>query len=36
MLLTDEADYRTPMSETKQYFQALRLRKVNTVVAVII
>ena len=28
MLLTGEADYRTPMSETEQYYQALRLQKV--------
>ena len=31
MLLTGEADYRTPMSETEQYFQALKLRQVDTV-----
>jgi acylaminoacyl-peptidase len=30
MLLTGEADYRTPMAETEQYYQALRLRKVPT------
>ncbi|MEM7369811.1 MAG: S9 family peptidase [Bacteroidota bacterium] len=30
MLLTGEADYRTPMSETEQYYQALKLRKVET------
>jgi len=30
MLLTGEADYRTPMGETEQYFQALRLRGVPT------
>ena len=30
MLLTGEADYRTPISETEQYYQALRLRKVDT------
>ncbi|MEZ5500842.1 MAG: S9 family peptidase [Steroidobacteraceae bacterium] len=30
MLLTGEADYRTPMSETEQFYQALKLRKVPT------
>lgn len=30
MLLTGEADYRTPMSESEQYYQALRLLKVPT------
>lgn len=30
MLLTGEADYRTPMAETEQYYQALRLRQVPT------
>ena len=30
MLLTGEADYRTPMSETEQYFQALKHRGVDT------
>ncbi len=30
MLLTGEEDYRTPMSETEQYYQALKLRKVDT------
>ena len=29
MLLTGEEDYRTPMSETEQYYQALKLRKVD-------
>jgi dipeptidyl aminopeptidase/acylaminoacyl peptidase len=29
MLLTGEADYRTPMAETEQYYQALKLRKVD-------
>lgn len=29
-LLTGEADYRTPMSESEQYYQALKLRKVDT------
>ena len=30
MLLTGEADYRTPMSESEQYYQALKLRKIET------
>ena len=30
MLLTGEEDYRTPMSETEQYYQALKLRKIDT------
>ena len=30
MLLTGEADYRTPMSETEQYYQALKHRKIDT------
>ncbi|KZN52111.1 S9 family peptidase [Pseudoalteromonas luteoviolacea] len=30
MLLTGENDYRTPMSETEQYYQALQLRNVET------
>lgn len=30
MLLTGEQDYRTPMSETEQYYQALQLAKVET------
>ena len=30
MLLTGEADYRTPMSESEQYYQALKLRGVDT------
>lgn len=30
MLLTGEADYRTPISESEQYYQALQLRKVDT------
>ena len=30
MLLTGEADYRTPISETEQYYQALKLRGVDT------
>ncbi|CAN5169126.1 S9 family peptidase [soil metagenome] len=31
MLLTGEADYRTPISESEQYYQALKLRKVEAV-----
>ena len=30
MLLTGESDYRTPMSETEQYYQALKSRKIDT------
>ena len=30
MLLTGEQDYRTPMSETEQYYTALQLRQVPT------
>ncbi|MEN0002608.1 MAG: S9 family peptidase [Bacteroidota bacterium] len=30
MLLTGEQDYRTPMSETEQYYTALQLNKVET------
>lgn len=30
MLLTGEADYRTPMSETEQYYQALKLQEVES------
>lgn len=30
MLLTGEQDYRTPMSETEQYYAALKLQKVET------
>ena len=29
MLLTGEADYRTPISESEQYYQALKLRKID-------
>tara|TARA_R110002073_G_scaffold314614_1_gene486975 strand:- start:4678 stop:6759 length:2082 start_codon:yes stop_codon:yes gene_type:complete len=29
MLLTGEVDYRTPMSETEQYYQALKLQKID-------
>jgi dipeptidyl aminopeptidase/acylaminoacyl peptidase len=28
MVLTGEADYRTPMAESEQYYQALKLRGV--------
>lgn len=31
LLMTGEDDFRTPMSETEQYYQALKLRKVETV-----
>ncbi|MFQ5724300.1 MAG: prolyl oligopeptidase family serine peptidase [Terriglobia bacterium] len=30
MLLTGEQDYRTPMSESEQFYQALKLRRVDT------
>ena len=30
MLLTGEADYRTPMSESEQFYQALKLRQIDT------
>lgn len=30
MLLTGEADHRTPMSESEQFYQALKLRKIDT------
>lgn len=30
MLMTGEEDYRTPISESEQFYQALRLRKVDT------
>ena len=30
MVLTGEQDYRTPMSDSEQYYQALKLRKVDT------
>lgn len=30
MLLTGEADHRTPITESEQYYQALKLRKVDT------
>jgi dipeptidyl aminopeptidase/acylaminoacyl peptidase len=31
LLLTGEDDFRTPMSETEQYYQALKLQRVDTV-----
>ena len=31
MLITGEADYRTPISETEQFYQALKLRRIQTV-----
>ncbi len=30
MLITGEADYRTPISETEQFYQALQLRKIES------
>ena len=30
MLMTGELDYRTPISEAEQFYQALKLRKVDT------
>ena len=30
MLLTGEADFRTPISESEQYYEALKLRKIDT------
>ena len=30
MLLTGEQDHRTPMPESEQYYQALKLRKIDT------
>jgi dipeptidyl aminopeptidase/acylaminoacyl peptidase len=30
MLLTGESDYRTPISETEQFYQALKLQGVDT------
>lgn len=29
MLLTGEVDYRTPISESEQFYEALKLRKVD-------
>lgn len=31
MLITGEEDYRTPISETEQFYQALKLRRIDTV-----
>ena len=31
MLLTGESDYRTPIGESEQFYQALKLRKIDTV-----
>ncbi len=31
MLITGEEDYRTPISESEQFYQALKLRKIDTV-----
>lgn len=31
MLMTGEEDYRTPISEAEQFYQALKLRKIDTV-----
>jgi dipeptidyl aminopeptidase/acylaminoacyl peptidase len=31
MLITGESDYRTPIEESEQYYQALKLRKIDTV-----
>ena len=31
MLLTGEADYRTPIAESEQFYQALKLRNVDTI-----
>ena len=31
MLITGEVDYRTPISETEQFYQALQLRRVPSV-----
>ncbi|WP_262690087.1 S9 family peptidase [Kordiimonas aestuarii] len=31
MLITGEADRRTPISETEQFYQALKLRKIDTI-----
>ena len=33
MVITGEEDYRTPISESEQYYQALKLRKVEAVLA---
>jgi dipeptidyl aminopeptidase/acylaminoacyl peptidase len=31
MLITGEADYRTPMAETEQFYEALKLQNVEAV-----
>ena len=31
LLITGELDLRTPMAQTEEYYQALKLRKVDTV-----
>jgi acylaminoacyl-peptidase len=31
LLMTGEEDLRTPMAQTEQYYQALKLRKIDTV-----
>jgi dipeptidyl aminopeptidase/acylaminoacyl peptidase len=31
MLITGEEDYRTPISETEQFYQALKMRRVEAV-----
>ena len=31
MVITGEEDYCTPISESEQYYQALKLRKIDTV-----
>jgi dipeptidyl aminopeptidase/acylaminoacyl peptidase len=31
MLMTGEADYRTPISEAEQFYTALKLRKIDAV-----
>ena len=33
MVITGEADLRTPMAESEQYYQALKLRQVPTALA---
>jgi len=30
MLITGEADYRTPSTEAEQFYEALKLRKIDT------
>ena len=31
MLMTGEEDYRTPMSETEQFYQALKMRRIDSI-----